>query len=147
MMKASIAIDGGPPFIYVPTDKPATVTTNQLFFTSSGLSSEGNHTLVVTAENENPVWIDYLLVSPSQVETKTSSPFAPSSIMQAEPFTLPSILPLSSNTPSNIPTFNPIHGGEIAGAAVGGLACGGLAAVAFFLICRRHRRSRKTIST
>jgi len=50
--QASIAIDGGPPVTWSP---PSTATpTNNLIFKSGDLSA-GNHPLVVTAENNQPV--------------------------------------------------------------------------------------------
>ncbi|KAJ7710525.1 hypothetical protein B0H17DRAFT_914936, partial [Mycena rosella] len=60
---ASLVIDGGPPVFIVPD--PATVmTANNLFFRSNDLSY-GNHTLVVTAENDNAMGVDYFIVNPS----------------------------------------------------------------------------------
>ncbi|KAJ7273915.1 hypothetical protein C8J57DRAFT_1506032 [Mycena rebaudengoi] len=56
-------VDSDPPVIFIPDFQPASVTTNNLIFKSKDLSA-GSPTLVVTAENNNTVWIDYLLVVP-----------------------------------------------------------------------------------
>ncbi|KAJ7819770.1 hypothetical protein B0H14DRAFT_1352172 [Mycena olivaceomarginata] len=73
VLNASIVIDGGPPTFFVPGVQPDAVTTNNLIFNSGDLS-EGNHTLVVTAENDHTVWTDYFLVTPN-TRTPTSNTF------------------------------------------------------------------------
>ncbi|KAJ7028362.1 hypothetical protein C8F04DRAFT_67461 [Mycena alexandri] len=64
LMSASISIDGGAAVSYIAPTQPSTVTSNNQLF-KSGELSEGSHTLVVTAKNANPIWLDYLLVTPN----------------------------------------------------------------------------------
>ncbi|KAF7324064.1 hypothetical protein MKEN_00628800 [Mycena kentingensis (nom. inval.)] len=64
MLNASIIIDAGPPISFAAPPQSAVLTWNNLIFTSGDLSP-GQHTLVLTAENDNAVWVDYLLVRPS----------------------------------------------------------------------------------
>ncbi|KAJ7027409.1 hypothetical protein C8F04DRAFT_1266965 [Mycena alexandri] len=83
LMSASISIDKGPAVSYVAPVQSAPVTSNNLIF-DSGALSEGTHTIVVTAENANPVWFDYLLVTPNSPGF-TSSPSASSPSAPAPP--------------------------------------------------------------
>jgi len=118
VLNASIVIDGGPPVFFSPPVQTAAVTTNNLIFTSGDLpgNSSGNwHQLVVTAENNFPIWADYMLISPA---VSSSSPSG-------------------SSTPSTGSTQTAV----IIGAAVGGAALFILiVAAAFFCLCRRKRR-------
>ncbi|KAJ7791442.1 hypothetical protein B0H14DRAFT_3500397 [Mycena olivaceomarginata] len=59
---ASIVIDGRPPLYFTPPIQSEAVTTNNLIYDSGGLS-DGNHTLVVTAQNDQAVWVDYFLIT------------------------------------------------------------------------------------
>jgi hypothetical protein len=134
MLKASIVVDNDPPVIFIPDFQPESVTTNNRIFKSKDLS-EGSHTLVVTAENSNTVWIDYLLVIPH-------TPPASNSALPASTSPLSSTSSSSSNattTPS--PSKSP-SGGIIAGAVIGGLVFGVVLVAAIFLICRRRRRAQ-----
>ncbi|KAJ6586548.1 hypothetical protein B0H10DRAFT_1761018, partial [Mycena sp. CBHHK59/15] len=56
-ISASIVLDGAPPVLFSPPSGSLQTTNNLIF--SSGDLSDGGHTLVVTAENGNPVWVDY----------------------------------------------------------------------------------------
>jgi hypothetical protein len=55
-------IDGRPPLYFTPPIQSEAVTTNNLIYDSGGLS-DGNHTLVVTAQNDQAVWVDYFLIT------------------------------------------------------------------------------------
>ncbi|KAJ6479005.1 hypothetical protein C8R45DRAFT_1006441 [Mycena sanguinolenta] len=72
VMNASLVIDGGSPVFFVPPIQTAAVTTNNLIF-NSGELSDGTHTLVVTAENDHSVWLDYFLVEPATTTSSHSS--------------------------------------------------------------------------
>ncbi|KAJ6449852.1 hypothetical protein C8R45DRAFT_849438 [Mycena sanguinolenta] len=67
---ASIVLDGGPPTFWVPPS--AATQTNNLMYTSDAISP-GNHTLVVTATSDQPVWADYWLITPNPVGFVDSS--------------------------------------------------------------------------
>ncbi|KAK7049116.1 hypothetical protein R3P38DRAFT_3175366 [Favolaschia claudopus] len=68
VLNASMVIDGGIPTYFVPGPQPEADTNNNLIF-DSGELSEGNHTLVVTAENDYTVWVDYFVVTPNPTAT------------------------------------------------------------------------------
>jgi hypothetical protein len=107
---ASMSIDGGPQTFWSP---PTTATqTNNMIF-NSGILSPGNHTLVVTAENDQPVWADYFLVTPNSPD-----------------FVSPSITPSASHKKTPV--------GTIVGPIVGLFALVALVAAIF---CRRGRQS------
>ncbi|KAJ7320796.1 hypothetical protein DFH08DRAFT_754014 [Mycena albidolilacea] len=119
---ASITIDDGPPKFWLP---PVGATINNLIFDSGDLSP-GNHTLVVTAENDQPVWADYFLVTPnSPGSVNTSSPSSPGS------------------TPASIQKHKSTPIGVIVGPIIGVLALAALAAAAFFFFWRRRRREHE----
>jgi hypothetical protein len=121
---ASITIDGGPPKFWLP---PVGATTNNLIFDSGDLSP-GNHTLVVTAENDQPVWADYFLVTPNPPgSVNTSSPSSPGS------------------TPAPIQKHKSTPIGVIVGPIIGVLALAALAAAAFFFFWRRRRREHESL--
>ncbi|KAJ7479743.1 hypothetical protein FB451DRAFT_1365463 [Mycena latifolia] len=76
LMKASMVLDGGAPVVYTaPQDPPAPV--NNLIFDSGGLS-DGTHTLVVTAANDQSLWADFFLVTPN-TPSATDPPAPPPS--------------------------------------------------------------------
>ncbi|KAJ7033809.1 hypothetical protein C8F04DRAFT_1103449 [Mycena alexandri] len=111
----SFAMDGGPPLFHVPPQ-----TGLNLVIYDSGDLAPGNHTLVVAAENDHSVWVDYFLVTPS-----SSSSTGPS--------------PASSSTPK-AKSSTPI--GEIVGPVLGVFSVVALIAGAA-LILRRRRRQRQ----
>ncbi|KAF7344722.1 hypothetical protein MVEN_01632900 [Mycena venus] len=120
--KASMAIDGGPATIWIP---PADAKqTNNLIYSSGGLTP-GNHTLVITAMNDQPVWADYFLVTPNPPGTVISSS------------------PSSAGSPSNTapPSHKSTPVGAIVGPIVGVLAL--VALVAAIFLCRRRRRQQE----
>ncbi|KAJ7271527.1 hypothetical protein C8J57DRAFT_285681 [Mycena rebaudengoi] len=135
-MKASIVVDSDPPVIFIPDFQSEAVTTNNLRFNSKDLS-EGSHTLVVTAENNNTVWIDYLLVVPHATNT----------VLPASTSSLPSTSTTSSTSTTTASSSKSPSGGIIAGAVVGGLVLGAVLAAAIFLICRRRRRFQAAVAT
>ncbi|TFK26400.1 hypothetical protein FA15DRAFT_702857 [Coprinopsis marcescibilis] len=60
------SIDGGPPvqFIGTTTVAPGLAAYNQIYF-ESPLLSDGTHTITITnIGEENPLWLDYFLVTP-----------------------------------------------------------------------------------
>ncbi|KAK7049134.1 hypothetical protein R3P38DRAFT_2872826 [Favolaschia claudopus] len=122
-LNASMVIDGGPPVFFVPSLQPESETNNNLIFDSGNLL-EGNHTLVVTAENDHPIWVDYFLVTPNTETQSTKTGSNPSSMKQS-------------------PTKTPI--GTIIGIVCGALAFLALG-VALGFLCRRRilRRSQTT---
>ncbi|KAJ7717018.1 hypothetical protein B0H16DRAFT_448431 [Mycena metata] len=123
---ASISIDKGPAVLYAAPVQPTTVTSNNLMF-NSGDIAEGNHTLVVTLQNANTLWLDYLLVTPN-------SPGFSSSSASSAPSSSSTSKSLGSNsTKKHSPT------GAIVGAVLGVFALAAIAAVLFFF-CRRRRR-------
>src|SRR4051812_44458698 len=85
VLNASIVIDGGPPTFFVPGVQPEAVTTNNLIFNSGDLS-EGNHTLVVPAENDPTVWTDYFLFTPNP-RTPPPNPSPPTPAPSTPPTT------------------------------------------------------------
>ncbi|KAJ7174145.1 hypothetical protein C8R43DRAFT_977216 [Mycena crocata] len=121
-MNASMSIDGGPPVFYVPP--PNAPSTNNLIFNSGDLA-DGNHTLVVTAQNDQPVWADYFLVTPGASSTSPSSSGSPSSSAS------------TTGTPTEKSTS---HTAAIAASVVGALVLISLVALAFILLRRRRRR-------
>ncbi|KAF8172566.1 hypothetical protein K438DRAFT_1981414 [Mycena galopus ATCC 62051] len=72
VMNVSMTIDGGPPIFFVPPIQTAAVTNNNLMFDSGELPN-GAHTLVVTADDNYTVWVDYFLVTPATTMTTTSA--------------------------------------------------------------------------
>ncbi|KAF7342213.1 hypothetical protein MVEN_01809200 [Mycena venus] len=71
---ASVEIDGGPPtFFGAPPDA---TTTNNLLFHFDDLPA-GKHALVVTAQNGEPVWADYFLVTPNTISLPSGSHASP----------------------------------------------------------------------
>ncbi|KAJ7724691.1 hypothetical protein B0H14DRAFT_559367 [Mycena olivaceomarginata] len=128
---ASITIDGGPAHFWVPP--PGASQTNNLIY-SSGALIPGTHTLVVTAENDQPVWADYFLVTPNPPGSVNPSSSASGSGSGSTSSPSPSI----TSPPSHKST--PI--GAIVGPIVGVLALIALAVVVFF--CRRRRRDRNS---
>ncbi|KAJ7271566.1 hypothetical protein C8J57DRAFT_1179663 [Mycena rebaudengoi] len=136
LMKASIVVDSDPPVIFIPDFQSEAVTTNNLIFKSKVLS-EGSHTLVVTAENNNTVWIDYLLVVPHATNT----------VLPSSTSSLPSTSTTSSTSSTTASSSKSPSGGIIAGAVVGGLVLGAVLAAAIFLICRRRRRFQAAVAT
>ncbi|KAJ7757865.1 hypothetical protein B0H14DRAFT_2634818 [Mycena olivaceomarginata] len=59
---------------FPPPIQSEAVTTNNLIYDSGGLS-DGNHTLVVTAQNDQAVWVDYFLITPGPpIVTPTPTP-------------------------------------------------------------------------
>ncbi|KAJ7174125.1 hypothetical protein C8R43DRAFT_1205239 [Mycena crocata] len=112
IMNASMAIDGGPPVFFVP---PAGAqTTNNLIFNSGDLA-DGNHTLVVTAQTDQPVWADYFLVT----------------------------LGVSAPAPSPTQTARRTPIAAIIGSVVGALIIVIAAVLAFFFFRRRRRRQER----
>ncbi|KAF7364582.1 hypothetical protein MVEN_00327200 [Mycena venus] len=127
--QASIAVDGGPATIWIP---PSTATqTNNLIY-SSGNLTPGNHTIVVTAMNDQAVWADYFLVTPNPPGTVISG----SSSSSGSPSG--SSTPSPSNTPQPSHKSTPV--GAIVGPIVGVLAL--VALVAAIFLCRRRRRQQ-----
>ncbi|KAK7022469.1 hypothetical protein R3P38DRAFT_2961103 [Favolaschia claudopus] len=127
VLNASMVIDGGTPTYFVPGLQPDADTNNNLIF-DSGELLEGNHTLVVTAENDHTVWLDYFLVTPNTEteSTKTgSNSSSPSTLMP----------PVKQS-----PTKTPI--GMIIGILCGALTLLGLG-VALGFLC--HRRSLRKL--
>jgi hypothetical protein len=110
-------IDGGPPLFFVPPIQSAAVMTNNLMFNSGDLS-DGNHTLVVTAENEHTLWIDYILLTPS-------TPSAPAS---------------SGASPTSLTPSASMHTAAIVGTAVGAVVLLAIVVAALFFLRRRKRR-------
>ncbi|KAJ7351158.1 hypothetical protein DFH08DRAFT_992323 [Mycena albidolilacea] len=125
VLNVSMVIDGGPPTFFVPGIQLEAVTTNNLIFNSGDLS-EGNHTLVVTAENNHTVWTDYFLVTPNSRPSTSnlfplmSGPSNPSTTST----TASTILPKTGRS-------TPI--GIIVGLVVGGLILVALGAAAVLL--------------
>ncbi|KAJ7206328.1 hypothetical protein GGX14DRAFT_457583 [Mycena pura] len=126
VMNASMVVDGGPPVFFVPPIQSAALTVNNLIFNSGDLSS-GNHTLVVTAENDHNVWVDYFLVIPPIDSTSTSAPASSSSA--------------SSGGTASSSKAVPI--GVIVGPLVGGLLLLALLGIGLFYLHRRRRRHRE----
>ncbi|KAJ7886222.1 hypothetical protein B0H14DRAFT_3431428 [Mycena olivaceomarginata] len=102
VLNASIVIDGGPPTFFVPGVQPEAVTTNNLIFNSGDLS-EGDHTLVVTAENDHTVWTDYFLVTPN-TGTPTSNPLP----LTSGPSSPPTASTAASTSPPKTARSTPI---------------------------------------
>ncbi|KAJ7206339.1 hypothetical protein GGX14DRAFT_698435 [Mycena pura] len=137
VLNASMVVDGGPPVFFVPSIQPAAVTTNNLIFNSGDLSS-GKHTLVVTAENDQAVWVDYFLVTPPtqsavSVSASTASPAVPSA--STDP-------PSASHTGKTEATLI----ATIAGAAIGSLVLTLLAVLLWRRTKRRGRRQDSPLS-
>lgn len=126
MLNASMSIDGGTPTYFSPTATQTANPTygNQIFSTAQ--LSQGNHTLLITAENDNTVWIDYLLVTAG---SPAGTPVPPST----------SGLPATCTSSS--PNHNFISAGAIAGIVVGGLLF--LAGLVALLILFSHRQRAK----
>ncbi|KAF7342421.1 hypothetical protein MVEN_01831100 [Mycena venus] len=112
-MSASMAIDGGPPVLFTPSR-----TGPNIAIYNSGDLTDGKHTLVVTAQNEHPVWADYFLVTPSN----SSGPS-----------------PSNSPSPSPSPSKSSPPIGIIVGSVVGAVVLIALL-IAIFLFLRRQKR-------
>jgi hypothetical protein len=121
VLNASIVIDGGPPKFFVPGIQPDALTTNNLIFDSGDLT-DGNHTIVVTAQNDHTVWTDYFLVTPSTLAPGTLS------------------VPAASPSPTSRPSQKSTPIGAIVGLVVGGLVVIALAVAVILFWRRRHRR-------
>ncbi|KAJ7150737.1 hypothetical protein C8R46DRAFT_914571 [Mycena filopes] len=92
LASVSIALDNGLPVAYIAPTQPTTVTSNNAFF-KSGTLAAGTHTLVVSTENANPFWLDYLLVTPN------SSPDVSASASASIPAS-------ASNATTALPSFS-----------------------------------------
>ncbi|KAF8215359.1 hypothetical protein K438DRAFT_774984 [Mycena galopus ATCC 62051] len=124
-----MTIDGGPPTFWIPPTS-ATQTNNLIY--SSGTLLPGNHTLVVTATTNQPVWADYFLVVPNPVDF-----VAPvSSSAPASNSVTASSAPSSSSTSQSSHKSTPV--GEIVGPIIGVLAVVAILAAIFFRLRRRH---------
>ncbi|KAJ7185332.1 hypothetical protein C8R46DRAFT_1060162 [Mycena filopes] len=132
LASATISIDKGPLVSYVATNQSSTVTSNNLIF-DSGTISEGSHTLVVTAQNANPLWIDYFLVTPN------SPGFSVSSSASTSATSAPSSSSTAVDSTAHSKKKTPV--GAIVGPIVAVLLLAALAAFLFFF-CRRRRQSR-----
>ncbi|KAJ6483305.1 hypothetical protein C8R45DRAFT_1001072 [Mycena sanguinolenta] len=135
---ASIVLDGGPPRFWVPPSTAA--QTNNLMY-NSGAISPGNHTLVVTATSDQPVWADYWLITPNPVgfvDSSSSSTPAPRSMPTS------SSAPASSNSATQNSHKKATPVGAVVGAVLGVLAV--VALVAVVLLWRRRRNKHNTPS-
>ncbi|KAJ7061334.1 hypothetical protein C8F01DRAFT_1369512 [Mycena amicta] len=126
VLNASMTIDGGPPTFFVPPTQTAAVTTNDLYF-NSGVLANGNHTLVVTAENEHTVWADYFLIVPPPATSSSGSGSATN----------------TANASSQIGKSKSKSAvGPGVGGAIGGVILVGLL-VAVVVLCLRRRRRKQ----
>ncbi|KAK7049176.1 hypothetical protein R3P38DRAFT_3620876 [Favolaschia claudopus] len=99
-VSASMSIDGGPPTVWVP---PTTASqTNNLIFNSGDLTP-GTHKLVVTADNDQPVWADYFLITPNPPGSVQSSSSARSSSASSSPSSIGPQPNRSSNSGNAVP--------------------------------------------
>ncbi|KAJ6566609.1 hypothetical protein B0H19DRAFT_1257810 [Mycena capillaripes] len=164
-MNASMVIDGGPPMFYVPPTNA--LSKNNLIFNSGDLK-EGDHTLVVTAVNEQPIGIDYFLVTPNSASFYASSSFPSPSAVLSPPTvpssrnTLPSTVtslstvpsPLTVPSPTTVPTLSTFPSPSTApsstkatptativasAAAAAAVVLIALSILAFFVLRRRRR--------
>ncbi|KAJ7615642.1 hypothetical protein DFH06DRAFT_1013336 [Mycena polygramma] len=123
----SFVVDGSISGTYTP---PNNMTADIHHQPLSGDLTPGTHTLVVTAENDQPAWADYFLVTPNPagfVPPSSSSASASASFSASPSVTL---APSHKSTPV----------GAIVGPIVGVLAL--IALAAFIFVCRRRRRNR-----
>ncbi|KAK7000328.1 hypothetical protein R3P38DRAFT_1844736 [Favolaschia claudopus] len=138
-VNASMSIDGGPPTFWVP---PTTANqTNNLIFDSGDLTP-GIHTLVVTATNDQPVWVDYFLVTPNppgSVTVLSSLSLGSSSSSSASPS---SISP-NSTAHSNSANATPI--GTIVG-VVGGIGLPLILGLSLFIYRWKKRRVDRQVA-
>ncbi|KAJ7717019.1 hypothetical protein B0H16DRAFT_1740861 [Mycena metata] len=128
---ASFAIDGGPP-LFIPSTSPAGRTTNNLLFNSGDLAN-GNHSLVVSAADDQALWVDYFLVTPNGPGPTSSSLSATSGSSAASS---PSGLSVGSNA---VQTKKSAPIGAIVGPVVGVLVLIALLVAALFVYRRRRR--------
>ncbi|KAJ7509087.1 hypothetical protein B0H11DRAFT_2432738 [Mycena galericulata] len=122
-MKASMVVDGGVAEVFAPS--PGSGANNFLIF-NSGVLDDGNHTLVVTSEGTSPMWVDYFLVIPNTLSSKS-----PTSSGSSSNSTLPATYSTAKSTPV----------GAIVGGVIGGLMVIALAAAAILFFRRRSRKS------
>ncbi|KAK6966835.1 hypothetical protein R3P38DRAFT_3245361 [Favolaschia claudopus] len=134
---ASMSIDGGPPTVWVP---PTTASqTNNLIFNSGDLTP-GTHKLVVTANNDQPVWADYFLVTPNPPGSVQSSSSAHSSSASSSPSSIGPAPNRSSNSVNTAPI------GTIVGVVVGiGLPL--LLGLSLFICRWRKRRAEGRVGS
>ncbi|KAJ7760681.1 hypothetical protein DFH07DRAFT_771761 [Mycena maculata] len=127
----SVAIDGGPPtFISKSANTTSITYNNKLFFTSSPLPP-GNHTIIFTAQNAKPFYVDYFLVGNDPSSAGVASTASGSSLSQSVPTsTLPSRITKSTRIPATV------------GGIVGGLALLLVVLSVAFVLRRRFQRRR-----
>ncbi|KAJ7038032.1 hypothetical protein C8F04DRAFT_389207 [Mycena alexandri] len=130
---ASFAIDGGPP-LFIPSTPPAARTTNNLLFNSGDLAN-GNHTLVVSAANDQPVLVDYFLVTPNG-----PGPTSPSTTSGSSAASSSSGLSVGSNS---VQTKKSTPIGAIVGPVVGVLVLIALLVAALLVYRRRRAHARQ----
>ncbi|KAK7022450.1 hypothetical protein R3P38DRAFT_2710429 [Favolaschia claudopus] len=127
VLNASMVIDGGTPTYFVPGTQPEAETNNNLIFYSGELS-EGNHTLVVTAENDYTVWVDYFVVTPNPTATgELTIPATTSNAITAH----------SSSKPRALV-------GILVGLTVGAIILIGLSMTVALVMQRRRKISRRS---
>ncbi|KAJ7439101.1 hypothetical protein FB451DRAFT_1378067 [Mycena latifolia] len=130
VLQASFSIDGGPSVVFVPGQQPASVTTNNLYYSSGDLKA-GTHTLVVTAENGHTVWADYWLVTPNPATSASASGTGSSTSTSSTS---------TSTTPAPAKKTNTA---AIAASVVAVVVVLLLLLTAAFFMLRRHRRKRE----
>ncbi|KAJ7185356.1 hypothetical protein C8R46DRAFT_1060229 [Mycena filopes] len=133
---ASFSIDGGPPIV-IPYTPPATRTPNTMLFNSGDLAS-GEHTLVVTAGNAEPVFIDYFLITPNGPLFSSSS----SSAGAATSTATSSIAPGPSNLSDSVQGKKSPPIAAIVGSVIGTLIIVAVVLISL-LVCRHRRRARQ----
>ncbi|KAK7000361.1 hypothetical protein R3P38DRAFT_2561495 [Favolaschia claudopus] len=127
VLNASMAIDGGTSTYFVPGPQPEADTNNNLIFYSGELS-EGNHTLVVTSENDFTVWVDYFVVTPNPTATGESS--IPATTSNA----------ITAHSPSKPRALV----GILVGLTIGAIILIGLSMTVALVIQRRRKFSRRS---
>lgn len=136
MLNASIVLDDGSPVMFSPPAQ-SNATYNMEYFSSSGLT-QGNHTLTVTSENDEPIFLDYILVIPGNLTLKSPSTQSSTSTTKTVVSSSTTSFPASSS-PASSPTQVPSKSiAPIIGGAVGGVL------VFVFVICIAVLRLRKT---
>lgn len=118
MTKASILVDNGPPVIFAPQQQTANITNNNQYFYTDKLD-QGEHTITITALNDNTVWIDYFLVVPGDVTVT------------------PTTTGLPAVSTSQRKTLN---AGAIAGGTLGGLSVLAAAILSLLFWIRRKKK-------
>lgn len=127
MVKASIVVDNGPPVMFAPSPQQqlTDITNNNQYFYTDELE-QGEHTITITALNNNTVWIDYFLVVPGEV----------------------SVAPTTTGTPPALPSSTSrgqsINVGVILGGTIGGISI--LAALLSLLFWVRRRKQSQVES-